>query len=180
MRIRQDFVSNSSSSSFIVNYDCINDSSMDGEVLSLKQYLYRFGKRDLFEYHSVPTVKYVTEKRFNEIFSYGVFATLPNCCKTLYERYKMIHEKYLGLWLGSAYCKPSEKVDDDLKKSWRKEADDILFKILDKLEEVLMEKWGNNAFFYIEYSDDDIQAGYDVYDSCYNDQVKFKRNFSNH
>ena len=43
-----------------------------------------------------------------------------------------------------------------------------------------MEKWGNNAFFYIEYSDDDIQAGYEVYDSCYNDLIKFERNFSNH
>lgn len=112
MRIRTDFVSNSSSSSFI----CIAADAKDielfnkSELLSLHEYLERFGEREVFYNnwwleHS-PKMKFVSNERLCKMFATGISNTLPKSAKNAY----LEHQKD---W--NAMC---PYVEDALRPVW--------------------------------------------------------------
>lgn len=134
MKLRNDFVSNSSSSSFIClasdasNIELFNTS----EILSLHEYLNKFGCSDIFKdwwWNTKHKIKFVSDKEFCSMFKDGITSTLPQSASKEWNA--------LDISSTSQYEK--------ITKSWEK--------IMPYVEKVLQPYWGNEKFEYYEAED---------------------------
>ena len=160
MKIRSDFVSNSSSSSFI----CLLSDNKYGilldkfKILDLRAFLNEFGWRDLFDFNfdyrddAESIVKYVSSQAFSKKFGQGaVENTLPKTAKLAYEEYnnalkkrkEMEQSKGIDFYTGK----------DENANSLLEMIDQLQSKVLDKVYEALEPEWGKEKFCYLEVDD---------------------------
>ena len=164
MKVRNDFVSNSSSSSFICTAEDARGIELfnKSEVLSLHEYLERFGDQEVLCSHwwtsNKPAMKFVDNETLCEKFKTGLFSTLPISAK---KAYRMTPEDW-----------------DEL---------------MPYVEEALRPVWGKETFEYYEAEDCSEYGIVDDNDDwCLNNEesylcrifgnnnMKFSRVFNNH
>ena len=191
--IRNDFVSNSSSSSFIVSaddnkYDIL---LQDYDILDLKEYCNHFIMRDVFEYCSfvddIDKIKFVSDAEFNKRFDHNIVNLLPLDSKPIVELYFEHRKKRDKLYAdGTSYNDPQFK-----------EYYEALNGITDKIKEACVKslslKWKDVKFHYAEVDDnlldeekymecdtmeDLIGSRIDYFKTL--KHIKFYRTFSNH
>ena len=153
MKTRNDFVSNSSSSSFICTladnkFQCLLS---DFRVLTLESYFKEFGDREISDQWCYgiedADMKFVSPQEYSSRFSNGVAHVLPMTAKSLYEEYsaQVKRRKELHLQYGS------KELEDALK------AEDAIFSMIkEKCVEALKLEWRNERFCYSEVSDNFI------------------------
>lgn len=183
MKIRNDFVSNSSSSSFICSPEdaCYIDLFNQSKILNLHEYLDKFGKRDIFSdwwfyFHSNKSdMKFVDDDEFSRRFEHSIFGILPKSAK-------------------KAYCSADVNLSD---MSWS--AIEKLWNAVKlNVESALVKEWGNSKFEYYEAEDCTLYVSNDSNDDSNDDdyydgneesylskwfdkhKMKFSRLFSNH
>lgn len=146
--IRNDFVSNSSSSSFIVSaednkYDIL---LQNYRVFTLEEYIKYCFTEDCLGYYSPfsddEKIRYVSNTVFNREFAYSIRRTLPFDCKDLMDQYIELYKKHQEYDYKSKqykkYLEELEAVKDLLKK---------------KVTEILEMDWKDVKFHQAEIDD---------------------------
>ena len=189
MKTRTDFVSNSSSSSFIC---ALEDNKygvllQDFKLLNFDQYFEEFGSRDLSEYWGYykdsENVEFVTSSRYSKMFGNGVYGYLPTNAKSAYDR----------LIAFKKTPKPKDFNDPAWKE--RTETEQKLFDDVKAIcKKVLEPNWKDAKFCYLEIDDNECSSSAEAFD-CYSNEdlaherfnyigsikpLKFMRVFSNH
>lgn len=156
--IRNDFVSNSSSSSFIVSaednqFDCILPHY---DVLTLKQYVDHYFSTDCMHYmyycdYDVANFSFVTDSVYCARFSHTLDRTLPNSCK-----------QDLKIYINHYKNRPNA-VEWNSKEyiEWNKNLDDLLEHMKEKVYKTLSLKWENVKFHCSDVTDNYITADRD-------------------
>ena len=148
--LRNDFVSNSSSSSFIVaaednKYDIL---LQHYDVLTLSEYVEHYIREDVFCWYSIKSIndiKFVSDSVFNKEFSRGITNTFPNSCKELVESYITLNNN-----------RPEGTWDSDNIRKWGENLDAIFNNIKEKIIKSLELKWKDVKFHFAEISDDSL------------------------
>ena len=185
MKTRNDFVSNSSSSSFIVlhsdnKHGILLDMSMAEDrkmhKFTLKEYLHHFWRREFLPYEygwnhdSVNgKIQFVTDQKFAKLFAEDRCTySLPESAKDIWGELvkardrREQHEKEL-------YDSKDFKNDNIIEML---NTEDKLFDmILDKVETALKDMFGEETFDYIEVSDCYDESYADDPDCDYEDEV---------
>ena len=152
MKIRSDFVSNSSSSSFICSpedarrIDLFNQS----EILNLHEYLDKFGQQDIFSdlwwcssYSSKSKIRFVDDCEFSRRFASSIHSILPKSAKKAYDSVDVDFS--------------SKMLFSDVDKLWNA--------VKHHVEHALAEEWGNSKFEYYEAEDCAVYKSNDSDDS---------------
>jgi hypothetical protein len=176
MKIRTDFVSNSSSSSFIVLKSDLDKINVYGDAIyySLKEYLdnlwYREIHGDYWYYDNSQEVKYVSTEDYLKEFPTGAVKILPISCKESYEEYSRIDQECIS----GIYEDLSRKEQLKLLKPAEN-------KLVESLYNILKLKYDNEIFVDIHAEDynGNEEAMTEEYYSQY-DKLKFVRKISNH
>lgn len=146
--IRNDFVSNSSSSSFIVSsidnkYDIL---LRDYNILTLEEYVKHYIKEDILNYGVLCKKEdfiYLSDMPYNKIFSKSLANAFP-------ENTKDDVEAYLTLLNN----RPNANWDSDVISDWSKNLDSIFNRIKNKIFETLQLKWKDVKFHVSKVNDD--------------------------
>ena len=148
--VRNDFVSNSSSSSFIVsNEDNKFDILLqDYQTLTLEEYVKHYIREDLFHYSfefKKEDIKYVSEAVFSKKFATGIINTFPLSAKNSVEAYLTLsNNRPKGTW------------DSDNIRKWNENLDAIFETIKSKILEALKPEWKNVKFHCSEVDDNPL------------------------
>jgi len=187
--VRNDFVSNSSSSSFIVastdnKYDIL---LQDYNILTLEEYMKHYFREDFLYYVSEPDMdiknfKFVSDLKYNKAFSHSLYRTLPGSCKEDMEAYIVLYKN-----------RPNGNWDSDNVRKWSKNMDDIMLQIESKCLEALKLDWKDVKFHSAEVDDNYIEDDREDLVSSEEEKVqeridymnqlkplKFYRTFSHH
>ena len=157
--VRNDFVSNSSSSSFIVastdnKYDVL---LQDYDVLTLEDYIKHYIREDIFPYYmdKKPDNKFLSDVKFNEAFGRGIGYKFPLSVKDDLDAYLTLSEN-----------RPSGNWDSDTVKNWSKNLNELFEDIKKKIFESLQLKWKDVKFHVKEvddnFIDDEVEREDDV------------------
>lgn len=191
MKTRIDFVSNSSSSSFI----CALEDNQFGillssfQVLDFDQYFDKFGKREVEEYQFYDKdrkMKFISDQEYAKQFATGNVGCLPEFARDSYAALDTYKKKE----------PPSGKYnykDPEWKAFYDKE-DALLHQVVDDCKTVLRPYWGETKFCYSEIEDNNCSDIAEIFE-CWSDEdladerfvyvdslkkLKFKRVYSNH
>ena len=200
MKLRSDFVSNSSSSSFIVLHDdnrfgILLEDSEDYRVqhLSLREYLDRFAWREIWGEDiwtkKAKKIKFVTDQAFAEKFATSFCLIAPKSCKSYFDELVRCRKER------EAFHEEHEdaKWDDPVISKMLAEEEGIQEQILNKIADILKLQFGDAIFDYAEVSDnynpdydndeyqcdeDKLRLRIEYIDSL--KALKFYRHFNNH
>ena len=170
MKTRHDFVSNSSSSSFICAYEDLDKMSYSGDLstMDLREYCEYyalddvFGRWRWFDGISKRSMKFVDDNALQDSFSSSIYYMLP-----------MSAQKDLDDYIALDNDKSMEY---DVRRSKR---DAIEKAIADKIYDALAPKWKDVTFACIDASDDNGDEQH-MESAFYGPEKRFSRVFNNH
>lgn len=178
MKTRNDYVSNSSSSSFICTREDLDTIAVYGDVysLELKEFLKHKWRRDAWGWFNDPdksSVTFVDDIKYSEGFGQESYRTLPKSVKRLVEKYE------------AAYNAAKNDRTDDRQLKWEN-VHSIENEIAVALYAVLEPKWKDIDLVEVVASDeprgdDESSDEEDMRDSfAHLHNPKFYREYNNH
>ena len=170
MKTRNDFVSNSSSSSFICAYEDLDNISYCGDLstMDLRAYCERyalddvFGRWRWFDGISKRNMKFVDDNKLQDSFSSSIYCMLPTSAKKAFDDYLALDN--------------DKNEDYNVHRSKRNAAEKA---IADKIYDALAPKWKDVTFACIDASDDNGDEQH-MESAFYGPEKKFSRVFNNH
>lgn len=170
MKARIDFVSNSSSSSFICTYEDLDYTHYHGSMstMDLRTYCERYALADVFgrwrwlDGISKRSMKFVDNNALQDSFSSSIYYMLPASAKKAFDDYLAIYN--------------DKSADYNVRRSKIDAAEKA---IADKIYDALAPKWKGVTFVCIAASDDNGDEQY-MESAFYGSEKRFSRVFNNH